>query len=292
MKKKVPYFSKQFCQDIKEKAKLECFNYIASFVIDLKQYDDAGQLEFIESKQNQTSQDLKESDYHIWFPLQDIETNMDQNLEAYFRGNLISQAIDVKFNASMAIGNYKYNSDTRKITVKPLPRIPLSETSFNFGLLNDFKPLILHLNRCMFLLELDRMGTEIQKNNPPSGKKKVPPTLHLLKRLGEEPKIMPIDPSTPSKKFLQFFKNEGYDLFCYLDAEYTIDEHTPKTKYSNIYQFLKYHQIIICSQRAYIDFIEKQMGVRLSKIFPANYKYDVTILPLLSQLKSNFEKRN
>jgi hypothetical protein len=275
---------------MKEKAELECFHLVALFEHDLNQYDDSGKLEFIGSKQIQIEKDLNESDFNIWFPRQTIETDMDQNLEVYFRGNLISQATGVKFNPSMAVGNYKYNSVTRKITVKPLPSLQVSVTSLNFGLLDDFKPLILHLAGCMLLLEISRMEPIIQENQASARKKKQTPALQLLKQSREGNKVMPINESSPSKKYLQYFKERGYDLFCYLATEFTKDDKCPKTKYSNLFHFLKYEQLIICTQVEYLKMIEEQMGVKLSKIFPTNFKYDETIHPILTRLKTDFEK--
>jgi len=106
----------------------------------------------------------------------------------------------------------------------------------------------------------------------------------------DEPLASDETPNPP--KFLQIFKEGGYDLFCYLDMEYTIDDISPVAKYSYLYHFLAYEQLIIArSQSKYMEFIKDTFGINMSKILPENDKFNDDIHPLLSRLKSNFDRK-
>jgi len=75
--------------------------------------------------------------------------------------------------------------------------------------------------------------------------------------------------------------------------EYTLDDNSPVAKYSYIYHFLAYEQLITArSQSKYMEFIKDTFGITMSKILPENDKFNDDIHPLLSRLKSNYEKRS
>lgn len=106
--------------------------------------------------------------------------------------------------------------------------------------------------------------------------------------------IMPVNGTVVSSKYLQIFKKEAaYELFCYLQMEYTLDDHSPVAKYSYIYHFLTYEQLIIArSQSKYMEFIKDTCGINMSKILPENDKFNDDIHHLLSRIKSNFDRKN
>ena len=97
---------------------------------------------------------------------------------------------------------------------------------------------------------------------------------------------------THSKKidnqFPEKFTDEGWQLFMYLDENYTQDNNTPKAKYSWIFHFLKYYQLISCKKETYRQFIVERYTMTYSRVQDTHYKYDNVIQPLLERLKKNF----
>lgn len=87
---------------------------------------------------------------------------------------------------------------------------------------------------------------------------------------------------------LETFTDEGWSLFRYLDEKYTIDNNSPKAKYSWLFHFLKYHQMIICSKEQYRAFILRNKEIVLSRVQDPQFKYDNTIKPLLEKLKNGY----
>lgn len=85
-------------------------------------------------------------------------------------------------------------------------------------------------------------------------------------------------------KYPQIFTEGGYLRFQLTVANYTKDDQTPKAKFSNLYHFFKYENLLICTQLEYIDFVEMEYEVHLSKILPTTRKYEENILPLLARI--------
>ena len=90
----------------------------------------------------------------------------------------------------------------------------------------------------------------------------------------------------------ELFSEESYKLFVYLDDNYKRDNKGLKAKYSFIYHYLKYVNEILGTQDLFIEFIEKEYGVKLSKIQPKHYKYYNEIKPVLSRLHTQFKKQS
>jgi hypothetical protein len=98
-----------------------------------------------------------------------------------------------------------------------------------------------------------------------------------------------ISTQIPKIKFPEIFREKGYELFKYLNSNYVGDDKVEKAKYSNLFHFLKYEQILLCSQDMYIQFIEKECKVKMSKILPESFKYKDKIQSILIRLKKNFD---
>ncbi|HEY3371883.1 MAG TPA: hypothetical protein VGK10_13595 [Prolixibacteraceae bacterium] len=153
----------------------------------------------------------------------------------------------------------------------------------------------------IFYSELEDMEQEIRETMNIGKKNELPETNASVKESGEGMKIeksngsgLPVNGTSVSSKHLQIFKKEtSYDLFCYLQMEYNLDDQSPVAKYSYIYHFLVYEQLITArSQSKYMDFIKDIFGIQMSKILPLNDKFNDDIHHLLSRLKSNFERKN
>lgn len=89
-------------------------------------------------------------------------------------------------------------------------------------------------------------------------------------------------------KYIEYLTDYEYNLIVYLNDKY---ETTKKpTKFSSIYHFLKYNDLLKCTQLEYIKIIKKEYGLKLSKITSTTYKYRDTIQPKLSRFKKDFDK--
>lgn len=93
-----------------------------------------------------------------------------------------------------------------------------------------------------------------------------------------------------SSRYSQLFKYKGYELFNYLNTEYTRDNSNPKAKYSYLFHFLSYQELLICTKLNWIAFIQSEMNIHLSRIQDKTPKYEDIIFPLLSRLKADFDK--
>ena len=152
----------------------------------------------------------------------------------------------------------------------------------------------------IFLSELNDMEMEVREEMGVGKKNELAENTSSAKEYSEEMKIEKGDESGVStnepvfpSKFIQIFKEGGAELFAYLQSEYTMDDHSPVAKYSYIYRFLAQKQFVTArSQTKYMIFIQDVCGVKMSKIFPENFKYKDDIYPLLGKLKSAFENGN
>jgi hypothetical protein len=81
--------------------------------------------------------------------------------------------------------------------------------------------------------------------------------------------------------FSEIFTEGGFNKFCLLNDKYTKDNKSLKAKYSNLFHYFSYKALLNCTQKEYIDFINKNYGVKMSKILPKTNKYSDTIQPLL-----------
>jgi len=151
----------------------------------------------------------------------------------------------------------------------------------------------------IFYSELEDLELDIREGIGIVQKDELPENTPSVKDSGEEMKIeksnetdLPVTGTIISSKYLQIFKERGFELFDYLQSEYSLDDGSPVAKYSYIYRFLSYEQLIIArSQSKYIEFIKETYGVNMSKIFSETEKYTEDIHHVLSRLKSDFERK-
>jgi len=291
MEARRPHFSNQFCSDIEREVVANFENYDASLRSDLQLYNNDGKLKFINEQLIATREYLKGSIYKTWFSVKDIKADLKGCLEKYFELQPISYATEVEHTNLIEPGFCYYNNSNQKIVVRLLKINPHREKEFDFSRLNQFKKMIQHIIWCMKFLRLKKLDGKI-RNKKNDQQNEHPDRSHSLKKNGEEPKIEKLNNTFRLKKFSLLFKEGAWDLFYYLNTEYIKDDKSPKAKYSSIYHYLKYLHLIAGTQLEYIEFIESEMGVGMSKILPENIKYTDNILPLLKQLKSNFDRGN
>ena len=81
--------------------------------------------------------------------------------------------------------------------------------------------------------------------------------------------------------FPEIFKDTGYQVFIQLNEKYQKNNKSLRTKFSNLFHFLEYSELLRCTQKEYIEFIKQNFNVTLSKILPKTAKYEDVIQPLL-----------
>jgi hypothetical protein len=90
------------------------------------------------------------------------------------------------------------------------------------------------------------------------------------------------DKTESTKDFPEIFTEGNYNKFVLLNEKYKKDNKSLKAKYSNIYHFMDYEDMLCCTQSEYIDFIVVQKFTdNISKIQPQTNKYKDIIKPLL-----------
>ncbi len=111
--------------------------------------------------------------------------------------------------------------------------------------------------------------------------------LDSINRINDLETEMQIDEKSETKKtisenyFPEIFKNDGCQVFWLLNEKYQNSNKKLKAKYSNLYHYLKYEDLLRCTQLEYIEFIKEQFGVEMSKILPKTLKYEDDIQSLL-----------
>ena len=102
-------------------------------------------------------------------------------------------------------------------------------------------------------------------------------------KLQTEKKIEPLETieNNSINDFPEIFAETGFQTFKMLNEKYKKDNKKLKAKYSNLFWFLKKEDLLKCTQLEYIDFINENYSVKLSKILPQTAKYEDIIQPLL-----------
>lgn len=285
-----PHFSNQFCSDIEREVVANFENYDALLMSDLELCDYNELLECIELRRIEAKRNLEGSDLKTLFSVKDIKADLKGCLKKYFELQTLSYATKVEFTNSIGLGNCNYNKSAQSITVRRLKFIPPRVQEFDFSQLHQYKKLIIHLTWDMVFLRVKKIDAKMKRKKIFFQEKHQPELIPSEKKASIELKIEKNNNFFRHNKFSLLFNEGACDLFYYLNTEYIKDDKSPKSKYSSIYHFLKYLHLIAGTQLEYIEFMESEMGVSMSKILPENYKYTETILPLLKQLKSDFDR--
>jgi hypothetical protein len=227
--------------------------------------------------------------------------------KAQYAVNLYYQHLDIEYNKAFSFqpSNLPDTPDNTSIFNVKISRPPDAEDQYNgmdhleCALVNAQKVCQESILWTTCYSELEDMEQELKEGISVAKQIELTPHISSVKASGEGTAIgkkdqtgVPTNEALTSSKVLQIFKKGAYELFCYLQAEYTRDDHSPVAKYSYIYRFLDQEQLVTArSQSNYMEWIKETMGIPMSKVFCKTYKYDDTIHHLLSRLKSNFEKR-
>lgn len=292
MEARRPYFSNQFCRDIEREVIARFKNYYASLKSDFALCDYKESLQFIESGRIEAKKNLEGSVLKTLFSVKDIKGDIKGCLEKYFEQQPISYATKVGYSDSVGLGCCNYNKSAESITVRRLEFDPRREEEFDFSQFKQYEKLVDHLYWGLVFTRIMKLDAKTKSKKMFFQDAPFPKTNHSLKEISYELKKENNNPTFRHNKFSHLFNEGAIDLFYYLNIEYVKDDKTPKSKYSSIYHFLKYLHLIAGTQLEYIEFIESEMEVSMSKILPVNYKYDESILPLLKQLKSEFDRGN
>ncbi|HET6556374.1 MAG TPA: hypothetical protein VFG54_03610 [Prolixibacteraceae bacterium] len=92
----------------------------------------------------------------------------------------------------------------------------------------------------------------------------------------------------PENLFPHLFIEGGFILFFRLAMKYTIDDNSPVSKFSNLFHFFKYEQILTCTQAEYLSFIESHYDLKMSKVLPAAIRYHEMVKPMLERILRGF----
>lgn len=292
MVKEVPTIREQFCKAIDYEAQRYTCDFISSFESDIQLYNCGEKYKFIHSQRKKIRKNMESSGYKTTFPLKDIEMNLTVCLERFCDSQLIFLITSTEYNKSHNTGKYVLAIITKYLMINSFSWGHGREPVFDLSRLADFKFLSLHIAWGRWFSELNRLEDQYKNEKIVNTENTLPEMIHPVEKWSEDLNSKPISqPCNPSKSSV-LFKEGGYELFYYLKEEYIKKEDkSPKAKYSNIYHFLKYHNLMACTQLAYIDFIESEMKVSLSKILSVKVKYSDIVLPVLSQLKSEFDKK-
>lgn len=305
MEDKVPLLMEEFCENIDIASSANYIKLKRSLDCDLQLRNNTEKCDYIKSKRIELREKLEYSDYKTTFSINGIETDLRICLEKYFGSRYLFWIEEIEYNKSLADGESTFDLISGIYSVKSQPffRGPfyrnIPERRVDFAILDDFKPIVQYIAWGRLFLEVNRLDEIYNSENICYQENEISKINSSVKEYSEAIKTEVIDKTTFStdetikpSKLLQYFKAGAYELFCYLETEYSMDDENLPTKYSNLYHFLKNEQLISCKQKQYIEFIEEEMGVKMSKIFPQNFKFKDIISPLLGRLKSDFVKRN
>ena len=275
-----------------------CSDMAARFRLDLTFCEkDQTKLEFIQSKRQEVQEKIKE-----------------MGMKAHYAVDLYNQHLDIELKkvSNGQAFNIPLMLNTTSIFKEKIERILDSEDGYNemdhveCALTNAQKAGEEFIVWTIFYSELEDLEQYIQEGMDADKKYELAETTSSssssssVKESREEIIIekkddagLPITQTILPSKFVQIFKEGGVELFDYLQCEYSIDNSTPVAKYSYIYRFLAYEQLINArSQMKYMEFIKVTYGVNMSKIFSENDKFSDDIHHLLSRLKSNFDRKS
>jgi len=292
MEARQPHFSDQFCRDIERAVIARFVKYDALLKSDFDLCDFNESLVCIELRRIEAKRNLEGSDLKTLFSIKDIKEDIKGCLEKYFVLQPMSNATTVEYSDSIGSGCCKYNKSTQSITVRRAEFNPPRDEEFDFSQFTQNEKVIDHLTWGLEFSRIKKLDAKTKSKKIFFQDKPISELNHSDQKTSIELKLDRNSNFFRHNKFSMLFKEGVLDLFYYLNAEYIKDDKSPKSKYSSIYHFLKYLHLIAGTQLEYIEFIESELEVSMSKILPENYKYNETILPLLKQLKSDFDRGN
>jgi len=239
-------------------------------------YDEADKCGVLLEKKKTVRHELEQSVYMICFPFKDSQPDLHGDLANYFNKFISCNAAGILHYRSFTRGKSAWNVVTGIFADTSLQLLHCKHTEFDFSTLAIFKPIVNHLFLCGFFRELIKMIDQYTHRGPLQHTPSDPP-----------------DPTDPpdSTMISTLFNEGGYELFCHLNENYPTGNKYSKTMFSNIYRFLKYENKLLGTKADYMNFINKQFKVSMTRILRLNYKYDDEIFPVLARLKSTFDKK-
>jgi hypothetical protein len=263
---------------------------IASLNSDLQLYRDEKKRKFIHGKQKKLRKSMKKSEFKNSFSLQKIESDLRGSLGIFYDSMLMDLSTGNQFTRSHLLVTYVRKVIPRKVFNHSLPWFHAREKNFTLCRYVDVQTMTQHIANGQLYSELNRLDAQLQKCGIIPQKTMHGETPYTISDFGD-----PIRPKTknlpsPSREFSHLFKESCFELFCWLQSGYITNDKALVAKYSNIYHFLSYHQLITCTQVQFIDFLEIRWQVKLSKILPKNDKYRESDYHVLHRLKLDFEK--
>lgn len=120
-------------------------------------------------------------------------------------------------------------------------------------------------------------------------KEEIPERLNpIIEKIMQRIRIESLGLFTPENRFPHLFIEGGFILFFRLAMKYTIDDNSPSSKFSNLFHFFKYEQILTCTQVEYLAFIESHYDLKMSKVLPASTRYHELVRPMLERILRGF----
>lgn len=110
----------------------------------------------------------------------------------------------------------------------------------------------------------------------------------IIEKIMQRIRIESLGLFTPENRFPHLFIEGGFILFFRLAIKYTIDDSSPVAKFSNLFHFFKYEQILTCTQAEYLSFIESHYDLKMSRILPAATRYHEIVKPMLERILRGF----
>jgi len=262
-----------------------CCDLLVPVLIDLSVENDPRKVRLLENKIKETQNKIKE-----------LQEKARCSLDLSIKHLNIEKERCSKIELLLLCSSLKNATISELTKIIPLDILVGLDHS-KYAIITTHKQIVKLHGWILFLSALANMAEKLNTNGENDQVKVLPPNNSMIEKYSE---VIIVDAedeghagneTSGSVKTHQLFKEGAYDLFVYLDNEYTVDNSSPVAKYSYIYRFLAYEQLIGRSIKAYMEFIKETEGVQMSKVLPEGNKYADIIHPLLCRLKSAFEQR-
>lgn len=271
MAKEDSHYRDQFCRTMILQISCTTDLLISSTNNMLSYYKETDRPDVLVKITNKTRKTLLKSKFRDIIPFTEIQSDLYQSMKQYYNHNITCYDMGILHCKSPLSGKDHWQLVGGILVENMLHGFSGKNTHFNFASLAISKPMIQYLAHCMLLIELN----------------------HRLENKNPGATICPGDSTAPGDSMITcLFNTGGYELFCYLNENYSPGNKCLPAKFSYLYHFLKHENRLVGSQAEYIHFISTRMQVVMSKIFPRNIKYDDTVFPLLGRLTIDFEKKN